>query len=333
MEYRIFGRTGLKVSRMGFGGIPIQRVEQAEADEIIARALQVGVNFFDTARGYTDSEEKLGLALSGNRHNVILASKSPQRKAAAFRQDLQTCLRLLKTDYIDLYQLHNISTKEAWEEATAEDGALKELERARKEGLVRFIGVSSHSNEMLLEMLGTELFDTIQFPFNPVEQQFIPSLERAMSLNLGTIAMKPLAGGSYERADLALRYIAQSAVHTTIPGVDSVEQVIKNAMAMSAGPLGEDEQSLLEAEIRTLGGAFCRRCDYCMPCPASIHISFVFILEGYVSRYGLKTWARERYAGLSAHGSDCVDCGACESRCPYNLPIREKLRNAHKALK
>ena len=332
MEYKEFGRTGLKVSRLGFGGIPIQRVTQAEANDILAACVDQGVNFFDTARGYGDSEEKLGIALAGKRQGIILASKSPQRDGIGFRRDLETCLKLLRTDYIDLYQLHMVSAPEVWEQVTAPKGALHALQQAQQEGLVRFVGVSSHSNDMLMKMVSTELFDSIQFPFNVVEQQFLPSLKRALELNIGTIAMKPLAGGSYVRSDLALRFIAQSGTHTMISGMDKLEQVVANVAAVTAGPLEAQEVAILAEEAKLLGEDFCRRCDYCKPCPVDIPISSIFILEGYVSRYGLASWARERYKGLTAHGNDCTQCGLCESRCPYTLAIRDKLAKAHEAL-
>jgi predicted aldo/keto reductase-like oxidoreductase len=332
MHYTTLGRTGLKVSRLGFGGIPIQRVGSQEATEIIHSCLWEGINFFDTARGYGDSETKLGQALLGKRHQAILASKSPSRDGAGLRKDLEACLRELKTDYVDLYQLHNVASPEAWEAVCAKDGALAELLSARDKGLVRYVGISSHSNELLIQMQNTEIFDSIQFPFNVVEQQFVPSLERAVELNLGRIVMKPLAGGSFADASLAIRYALEAPVSVIIPGVDSVEQVRANVAAVVAGPLSVAERERVLAEADALGQEFCRRCDYCQPCPSGVPISTIFILEGYVRRYGLADWAQTRYDALPVDGADCVECGICESRCPCHLAIRDKLKAADQAL-
>lgn len=332
MQYTAFGRTGLKVSRLGFGGIPIQRVGDEEATRIVHQCLWEGINFFDTARGYGDSETKLGQALLGKRHQAILASKSPSRDGAGLRRDLETCLRELRTDYVDLYQLHNVASPEAWEAVCAEGGALGELLAARDRGLVRYIGISSHSNELLLRMQDTGIFDSIQFPYNVVEKQFVPSMERAVELNLGRIAMKPLAGGSFADAGLAIRYALEAPISVIIPGVDSVEQVLANVAAVEAGPLSQEDKDAVLAEAAALGEDFCRRCDYCQPCPSGVPISTIFILEGYVRRYGLADWARTRYAALPVDGADCIECGICETRCPYHLQIREKLKRADEAL-
>lgn len=329
MEYRVLGRTGLKVSRLGFGGIPIQRTSQQEADRIFAICRELGVNFVDTARGYTDSEEKIGKAIEGSRQQFYLASKSPRRDATGIRADLETGLKNLKTDYIDLYQLHNVSTTKVWEQVQAPGGALEAAVAAQRAGLVRFIGVSSHNNEVLQQIIKTNIFDTAQFPLNVVESQFIGSLRLANSLNMGTIAMKPLAGGSFEKPELALRYLAAQDVTVIIPGMDCAEQVRQNYAALLAGPLSAAEESELQAEAKTLGNEFCRRCEYCLPCPQNISIPLVFILEGYVTRYGLGEWARERYWGLPADGDACEQCGLCETRCPYKLPIRDKLKKVH----
>jgi uncharacterized protein len=332
MQYTTFGRTGLKVSRLGFGGIPIQRVSAGEATQIVHRCLWEGINFFDTARGYGDSETKLGNALLGKRHQAILASKSPSRDASGLRNDLETCLRELKTDYVDLYQLHNVASPEAWETVCAEGGALQELLAARDRGLVRYIGISSHSNELLIKMQNTEIFDSIQFPYNVVEKQFVPSMERAVELDLGRIAMKPLAGGSFADAGLAIRYALEAPISVIIPGVDSEEQVMANVAAVNAGPLSSQERQAVLAEADALGEDFCRRCDYCQPCPSGVPISTIFILEGYVRRYGLADWAQTRYAALPVDGADCIECGICEAKCPYHLAIRDKLKRADDAL-
>jgi len=326
MEYRTLGSTGLKVSRLGLGGIPIQRTTQAVADEMLATCQDLGVNFIDTARVYRDSEEKIGKALKSRRSAFYLASKSARRDAAGFRQDLELGLKLLQTDYIDIYQLHMVSAIDVWEQVQAKDGALPALLAAREEGLVRYIGVTSHNNDVLEVIIKSNLFDTAQFPLNVVESQFVGSMTMSKELHMGTIAMKPLAGGALQRADLALRYLLSSDIDTLIPGMDSVEQLYANYAALERGVLAPEELAELTLDAKSLGEDFCRRCEYCLPCPQGIRIPTLFILEGYTSRYGLQEWARERYLGMSAQAEDCIECGICETRCPYNLQIRRKLK-------
>lgn len=335
MKYKKLGKTGYEISVMGIGGIPIQRVGQEVAEEVIAVALELGVNFLDTARGYTDSEEKFGQALQGVRDRFILATKTPTRDAEGARRDLETSLRMLKTDSVELYQLHNVSTKAELEQVLAPGGALEAVLQAQQEGLVKHIGVTGHNDQVLLEAVETGLFATVQAPVNAVERQFVPVLEAAKSRDMGTIAMKPLAGGSFMHPELALRQLlAEPLLDVIIPGVDSADQMRQNAkLAASWRPLDDKERPLLEQEVADLGKGFCRRCEYCLPCPQGIKIPQVFILEGYATRYNLAEWAVGRYASLDNDASVCADCGICESRCPYSLPIREMLQRAHKNLK
>lgn len=335
MKYKKLGKTGYEISVMGIGGIPIQRVGQDVAEEVIAVALELGVNFLDTARGYTDSEEKFGQALQGVRDRFILATKTPTRDAEGARRDLETSLRMLKTDSVELYQLHNVSTKAELEQVLAPGGALEAVLQAQQEGLVKHIGVTGHNDQVLLEAVETGLFATVQAPVNAVERQFIPVLEAAKVRDMGTIAMKPLAGGSFMHPELALRQLlAEPLLDVIIPGVDSADQMRQNAgLAANWRPLDDAERPLLEQEVADLGKGFCRRCEYCLPCPQGIKIPQVFILEGYATRYNLAEWAVGRYATMDRDASVCADCGICESRCPYSLPIREMLQRAHKNLK
>jgi predicted aldo/keto reductase-like oxidoreductase len=334
VRYKQFGQTGFEASIVGIGGIPVQRVGQDVVDEIIRAAAEKGVNFIDTARGYTDSEEKFGNALQGVRDRFFIASKTPARDAAGARQDLERSLDKLRLEYIDLYQLHNVSTLEALEQALAPGGALEALEEAQRQGLIRHLGVTSHNADVLLQAVETDRFATVQAPVNAVEKQFLPVLKAAKERNMGTIAMKPLGGGAFSHPALALRQLlAEPLVDVIIPGVDSVEQLRQNAgLADITQPLSAEEAALLEQEVAQLGKGFCRRCEYCLPCPQGIRIPMIFILEGYYSRYNLQDWARGRYADLPADASACAECGVCEGRCPYQLPIREMLKRAHRNL-
>lgn len=333
MNYRTLGRTGLRVSVMGFGGIPIQRVTAEEAEIIVNRALDQGINFFDTARGYTDSEAKLGAALKKRRQEAIIATKSMARSKDEMAADIRKSLATLGVEFIDLYQLHNVKDKAALEQILSPEGALAALKEAQREGLIKHIGITGHIKELLLEALQTAELATVQFPFNAVERDAQDLLDLAKQTNTGVIVMKPLAGGAIRNAKLALRYLLEQPVSTVIPGMDSVQQVEENAvLAGEAQPLNWEEQQALKEETDKLGEAFCRRCEYCKPCPQDIDIPGIFLLEGYYSRYDLKDWAKERYRGLSSKADACIECGQCEEKCPYSLPIRRMMANAAKLL-
>ncbi len=334
MQYRTLGKTGLEVSLIGFGGIPIQRVDFATAKEIVNKALDVGINFFDTARGYTDSERKLGQVLGSRRSEAVIATKSMGRTKELMAEDIQKSLNELAVDYIDLYQLHNIKTKEELEKVLGPGGALEALLEAKEAGLVKHIGITSHIPAVLKEAMAYEQLETIQFPFNAVEVSNGEELfGLAESTRKGVIIMKPLAGGAIRRADLALRFIMDYPVSSIIPGMDSVEQVLANAeLAKNYQGLTMEERNELKAETDKLGTRFCRRCEYCQPCLQDIQIPQVFLLEGYYSRYNLKEWAKERYKALAVQANECVECGRCEEKCPYNLPIRQMLKDAHSKL-
>ncbi len=334
MRYRLLGGTGLKVSVIGFGGIPIQRVSAAEAGSIVHKALDLGINFFDSARGYTDSEAKLGSVLRQRRNEAIIATKSMARTAGDMAADIRTSLKTMGVDYIDLYQMHNIKHKAALEKVLSPGGALEALQQAREDGLIRHIGVTGHIKEFLLETLKIPEIETVQFPFNPVESNGVQELlELSGQTETGVIIMKPLAGGAFSNTNLALRFILEHPVSTVIPGMDSLMQLEENINAgLDPRPLSAQEKKTLEDETGRLGTAFCRRCEYCRPCRQGIDIPSVFLLDGYYQRYNLQEWARERYHGLKATADKCIGCGECEEKCPYSLPIREMLAEASKRL-
>jgi len=330
MQYRDLGKTGLKISAVGFGGIPIQRVPAGGVDAIINRALDLGINFFDTARGYTDSESKLGAVLKIRRQKIIIATKSLARTGEGMAADIKRSLDTLGVDYIDLYQLHNVKDKAALEQVLSPGGALAALKEAKKDGLIKHIGITGHIKSFLLEALKTGEMETVQFPFNAVELNGVQELlDLANQMGIGVIVMKPLAGGAIRNTGLALRFILEHPVSTVIPGMDSLEQVDENVRAGNEPlTLSTDERKILMEEAGKLGDAFCRRCEYCQPCQQGIDIPTVFLLDGYFSRYNLKGWARERYQDLQARADSCLECGECEERCPYNLPIRRMLTDA-----
>ena len=329
MEYRVLGQTGLKISRLGFGGIPIQRIDAEGTKALIHRLMEAGVNFIDTARGYTVSEEYLGYALEGIRDQFVLATKSMAQTKEAMASDIETSLKNLRTDYIDLYQIHNPSPA-AYETIIAPGGALEALLEAKTAGKIGHIGFTTHSEALFEKVLETHWAETVMFPYNIVETQAEALIARCAEKNIGFIDMKPLAGGAIEDATLALRFIAANPnVTVIIPGMAEPKELDQNLEAMEdASPLTEAERTKISIIRQDLGTHFCRRCNYCAPCSAGIPISAVFLMEGYFSRYGLQDWAKARYEALAGHASDCIDCGLCEPRCPYNLPIREMLKSA-----
>lgn len=329
MEYRMLGKTGLSISRMGFGGIPIQRIDREGTRELVKKMAEHGINYIDTARGYTVSEEYLGYALEGIRDQFVVATKSMARTKEAMSKDVETSLRNLRTDYIDLYQIHN-PTLEQLEQVMGEEGALQALLEAKEAGKIGHIGLTAHSVQVFEKALELDWVETIMFPYNIVENQGEKLIEVCREKEVGFIAMKPLAGGAIENPSLALRYICSNpAVTVVIPGMAEDKELEENLAACeNTAPLNDQEKQEMEAIRKALGTNFCRRCNYCAPCTVGINIPNVFLFAGYLQRYDLGDWAKDRYGALPVKASDCVECGACEERCPYHLPIRQMLKRA-----
>ena len=327
MEYRVLGKTGLHISRMGFGGIPIQRIDAEGTKALMLQLMDAGVNFIDTARGYTVSEEYLGYALEGIREKFVIATKSMARTKEAMAADIAISLKNLRTDYIDLYQIHN-ATPEQVQQVIAPGGALEALLEAKAAGKIGHIGLTSHSMETFRMALEMDWVETFMFPYNIVETQAEKLIAQCAKQNIGFICMKPLAGGAIEDATLALRYICDNdSVTVVIPGMADPAELTQNLAAVNdRSPLTPAEKAAF-LEVRSqLGTNFCRRCNYCQPCTAGIKISGCFLFDGYLQRYGLGGWAKDRYAAMPVKASACIGCGACEARCPYNLPIRDMLK-------
>lgn len=329
MEYRILGKTGLQISRLGLGGIPIQKIDAEGTKALLHKLMDEGVNYIDTARGYTVSEEYLGYALEGIRDQFVLATKSMARTREAMEKDIATSLKNLRTDYIDLYQIHNPNAKDL-ETVLAPGGALEALEEAKAQGMIGHIGITLHAADLFRQAVELPWVETVMFPYNIVETQGEELIAKCAEKNIGFICMKPLAGGAIADAVTALRFVVSNPnVSVVIPGMADAAEVSQNVSAAAlTAPLTDREQEKV-AEIREfLGTNFCRRCNYCAPCTEGINIPAVFLFEGYYSRYNLKQWALERYATLQKTASDCIGCGACEQRCPYQLPIRQMMQNA-----
>ena len=328
MEYRALGRTGLQISPMGLGGIPVQRIDAEGTKQLLQKLVVAGVNYIDTARGYTVSEEYIGYGLEGIRDKFVLATKSMARTKEAMAADIDISLKNLRTDYIDLYQVHNPGPKDL-ETVIAPGGALEALLEARQAGKIGHIGITLHSADMFQKALELSWVETIMFPYNLVETQGEDLIRICGQKGIGFIAMKPLAGGAIEDATLALRFIGQNSnVSVVIPGMAEEKELQQNLAAVAdTTPLSLEEKQKINQIRSTLGTQFCRRCNYCAPCPMGIGIPGIFVLEGYFSRYNLQDWAMTRYNGTPVKASACIGCGACEARCPYQLPIRKMLKN------
>ena len=327
MEYRILGKTGLKISRMGFGGIPIQKIDEEGTRKLLHEMMEMGVNYIDSARGYTVSEQYIGYGLEGIRDKFVLATKSMSRTKEAMAADIETSLGNFRTDYIDLYQVHNPSMEQL-DQVIGEGGALEALMEAKAAGKIGHIGLTAHSTAVFERVLELDWVETIMFPYNIVEQQGAELIHKCAEKNIGFIDMKPLAGGAIEDATLALRYVCSNPdVTVVIPGMAEVRELEQNLAACSnTEPLSAEELKAMDKVREQLGTDFCRRCNYCAPCTVGINIPSVFLFAGYLQRYDLADWAKDRYSTLKVKASACIGCGKCEPRCPYHLPIREKLK-------
>ncbi|NLY36595.1 MAG: aldo/keto reductase [Tissierellia bacterium] len=328
------GTTGMEVLPLGLGGIPLQRIEEKQAIDLIGDCLEMGINFIDTARGYTVSEGFIGNALKelGN-PDIYLATKSMQRSEVGIKEEMEMSFSLLKRDKIDLYQFHNVRSFEEFDILTGPGGGYDYCKKVQNEGRIAHLGLSTHRVDILERAIESGLFATVQFPMNYMESQGEALLRRAKEKGIGTIIMKPFAGGALRHKDLALRYLLHGGVgDVIIPGIDGPQQLRMNLEQMQLGPLSTQERQLIKEEADELGEHFCRRCGYCMPCSLGIDIPTVFLMEGYYSRYHLEEWALERYGAFDKKAADCIACGLCESRCPYDLPIISMMENTKKVL-
>jgi len=330
MKYAEFGKTGLTVSEVGFGGIPIIRLDVATAVKVLRRAFDRGITFYDTANMYRDSEEKIGRAFAGEREKIVIATKTIRRDAKGAIRQMENSLRALGTDYIDIYQLHHVTRENDLAAASGPDGAMEALAKAREEGKIRYLGVTSHSIPMAEKLVRTGLFMSIQFPFNFIETSAADGLiDLAKDAGMGILGMKPFAGGMIDNAGIAIKYLRQYPDVLTIPGFDSVESV-DQIVAFYEKPnvvSGEDRR-LMERYRIELGKAFCRRCEYCMPCPAGVMITPAMAYKVVASRMSPAVsveFARPAMESISL----CTACGECEERCPYGLPIQEMLKASY----
>jgi predicted aldo/keto reductase-like oxidoreductase len=332
MRYLTLGKTGMEVSEVGFGGIPIIRLSMEDAVAVLHRALDRGVTLFDTANLYMDSEEKFGRALAGERQRLVLATKSIKRDRAGVEAEIHQSLTKMRTDYLDLFQFHQVSQEDHLDAIIGPEGALEGVVRAQKAGKIRHIGVTSHSLEMALRLVKMDLFSTIQFPFNFVEEAAAEELHPACrEANVGIMAMKPFCGGLVDRAGVAFAYLRQYPDIIPLPGWDTVEGVDEVLDLYEQENVVTPEDLAEMARYREeLGDKFCRRCEYCQPCPQGVMITPA-MLYGIVAHRMGPAQAAAFATKIMETVKQCIECQECEARCPYGLPIAETIHH-HLAL-
>jgi predicted aldo/keto reductase-like oxidoreductase len=316
------------VTVIGFGGIPIQPMPEVEAIAAVQRAHDLGINFFDTARGYTNSEERIGKALEGR--EFIVATKSSNRDAEGIYEDVDRSRRNLRRDVIDLYQLHGVNDDDQLAEALAPGKALEGLRRARDEGKIRHIGITGHRRETLVRAIETcDEFATVQVPFNLVEDDILETLvPLCRERDVGTIAMKPVGGGNFTNAPLAIKWCIAQPISVAIPGMAMAKEVEENVAAAQDVALSPQEQAEIERMKSELDSRTCRRCRYCEPCPQGVQISSILHGRSIVRRMGAERWKEWGAIDIIASAELCTECGECLTKCPYNLPIPELIREA-----
>jgi predicted aldo/keto reductase-like oxidoreductase len=323
------GMTGLEVNKLGFGGIPIQRVDEKQAVDTVRYALEKGVDFIDTSRVYTTSEQRIGMALKQTNKKVVLATKSFNRTSDGIREDVAISLRQLQRDYIDLYQCHSVKDSHTYHQIISPGGALEGLRKAKQAGWIGHIGITSHSLDLLNRVLDDGLFETDMLCFSflePAAQEKI--IPKAIQKGIGVIAMKPFSGGVLDNAKLALKFVLSQPGILVIPGVERKELVDENWKIFKASPdLNEKEWKEIEAIRDTHDKSFCRRCDYCQPCPEEIPISLVLGFRGIAKTHGLDALRGGPFHEAVVKAEQCSECRECTTRCPYELPIPELIQD------
>jgi uncharacterized protein len=322
------GRTELRVSEIAFGGIPIQRLNHDEAIAVVRDMLEMGVNFLDTAHGYTTSEERIGEAIRDiPRESLVLASKSPASDRDGFMRDLELSLRRLDVEYIDIYQHHNVSGDAKMSAVLGPGGAWEGMQEALESGLIRHPAFSAHSLDTAEKMMRTGNYEVIQLPFNFVDDAAAElHIPLARELDMGFICMKPLGGGLLDDARLCFRFLRQFDGIVPDPGIEASDQMREIlAVYSDTSPLSRSELAEIEEVKAGLGKSWCHRCDYCQPCPQNIRISTVLSARSMTRRMPLGR-TREILDPAMEAAASCIECGLCVERCPYDLAVPELLK-------
>lgn len=325
------GRTNLMVTKNGFGALPVQRVGMTEAEVILKMAYEGGINYFDTARAYTDSEEKIGVALSDVRENIIISTKTAAKDVKTFWEHLHTSLELLKTDYIDIYQFHNPPFCPKPGDGT---GLYEAMLEAKAKGMIRFIGMTNHRLSVAREAVESGLYDTLQFPFSYLatekEEELVYLCEKH---DVGFICMKALAGGLITRSDVAYAYLNKFPV-APIWGIQRVKELEEFlSYDLNEPELNEERLSHIEKDRGELMGEFCRSCGYCMPCPMGIEISTCARMSLLLRRSPVAPHLTKESQLMMKKIESCIECGQCKSKCPFGLDTPNLLKRNYEDYK
>lgn len=325
MDQIRLGRTNLMVSRSGFGALPIQRVTLQEAGRLLRKAYDRGINFFDTARNYTDSEVKIGAALADVRERIIIATKTAAEDRKTFFEHLETSLRNLKTDYIDIYQLHNPKTLPDPDDS---EGLYRALLEAKNKGMVRFIGITNHRLDLAIAAAESGLYDTVQYPLSLLSSEKDLSLiELCSKKDIGIIAMKALSGGLINNGKAAFAFLRQYQNVLPIWGVQK-ESELDEFLACEQNPPALDEAmwEIINKFRSELSGEFCRGCGYCLPCPAKIPIPMAARMALFLGRAVYQSFLTDEWRRQMELIQNCIDCGHCRNHCPYELDTPNLLK-------
>ncbi len=319
------GKTGIVVPQNGFGALPIQRDDMETSIQILRRAYEGGMRYFDTARAYTDSEEKLGNAFESMRDKIYIATKTTAKTPEQFWKDLETSLKNLKTDYIDVYQFHMVT--QCWRPGDG-SGMYECMEEAKKQGKIRHIGVTSHRIKIAMECAESGLYETMQFPFSYLaDEKDIELVKKCQELDIGFIAMKGLAGGLITNSDAAMAFMLDYPNVVPIWGVQRMSELEEWLSFFDKDPVMTDDiRTFIENERKELSGDFCRGCGYCLPCAVGIEINQCARMSLMIRRAPSASWLSEDWQKKMNKIDDCINCGACMSRCPYSLETPKLLK-------
>ena len=325
MKEITLGKTGITVVQNAFGALPIQRVSMEEAVKLLRMAYDGGMRYFDTARAYSDSEEKLGAAFDGMRDKVFIATKTAAKTPEGFWRDLETSLKNLRTDYIDVYQFHCVQQCYRPGDGT---GMYECMLEAKKQGKIRHIGVTAHKIGIAKECAESGLYETMQFPFSYLSgKQELELVEICQKQNMGFICMKALAGGLINNSRAAMAYMTQFDNVLPIWGIQKESELEEWLSYMQDTPeMDEEIRAFIDKEQKELSGDFCRGCGYCMPCPQGITINQCARMSLMLRRAPSKEWLSEYWQKEMAKIETCLHCNACASKCPYELNTPELLQ-------
>lgn len=318
MDFVTLGKTKITVNKNGFGALPIQRITKEEAARLLRKAYDKGIRFFDTARFYTDSEEKIGYALKDVRENIYIASKTMTTKTEEFWNQLHTSLKELQTDYLDLYQFHNPSFCPKPGDGT---GLYEAMQEAREKGLIRHIGITNHRLAVAKEAIESGLYETLQFPFSYLStEKELELVKLCKEHDMGFIAMKALSGGLITKSAAAYAYLAQFDNVLPIWGVQKEAELEEFLSYIDAPPsLSGELTAVIENDRKELGGDFCRGCGYCLPCPKEIDIPTCARMSLLIRRAPLSVYLNDEHQDKMAKIKECINCNHCKNHCPYGL--------------